>query len=45
MLKGARDAERVRQAEKGYRGIKIWVEDYDEYAYFKRTLIQTFKTD
>ena len=32
-------------AEKDYRGIKIWVEDYDEYAYFKRTLNQTFKND
>lgn len=45
MLKRTRDAERVRKVVKAYRGVKIWVEDYDEYAYFKKTLIQTFKAD
>jgi hypothetical protein len=29
--------------ERAYRGVKLWVEDFDEYEYFKQHLYAYFK--
>ena len=40
-----RDEDRVKRVSKGYRDIEIWVEAYDVYSYFKKTLLNSYKED